>query len=83
MEGQTVTTDDILVMKDEVKVLGIIWNHNSDMLIFDLSSLFAVANELQPTKRNVVSLIGRFYDPLGFLAPITIRFKILPLPVQA
>ena len=35
------------------------------------------ADNLQPTKRNLVSLIGRFYDPLGFLAPITIKFKVL------
>ena len=32
---------------------------------------------MQPTKRNLVGLIGKFYDPLGFLAPTTIRFKIL------
>ena len=25
----------------------------------------------------MVSLIGRFYDPLGFLAPVTIGFKVL------
>ena len=29
----------------------------------------------EPTKRNVVSIIGKFYDPLGFLAPVVIRFK--------
>lgn len=45
--------------------------------MFDLSDLSVVADDLQPTKRNVVSLIGRFFDPLGFLAPITIKFKIL------
>ena len=28
------------------------------------------------TKRNVVSLIGKFYNPLGFLAPVTIKFKV-------
>ena len=28
-------------------------------------------------KRNVISLVGRIYDPLGFLAPVTIRYKIL------
>ena len=44
---------------------------------FDVSSLAQVATESQPTKRNVVSLVGRFYNPLGFLSPITIRFKIL------
>ena len=32
---------------------------------------------MKPTKRNAIGLIGRFYDPLGFLAPIVIKFKIL------
>ncbi len=61
----------------ECKVLGVPWNPSSDRLVFDVSELAKAATSLQPTKRNLVSLIGRFYDPLGFLAPITIRFKIL------
>ena len=60
----------------EVKVLGVIWNPSSDSLVFDLSDLSAVADNLQPTKRNLVSLIGRFYDPLGYLAPGIIKYKI-------
>ena len=32
---------------------------------------------MDPTKRNVISLTGRIYDPLGFLSPVTIRFKTL------
>ena len=28
-------------------------------------------------KRNLVSLIGKFYDPLGFLSLVIICFKIL------
>ena len=32
---------------------------------------------LEPTKRHLVSVIGRFYDPMGFLSPIVIRFKVL------
>lgn len=62
---------------EECKVLGVTWNPSNDCLVFDLSDLSVVADDLQPTKRNVVSLIGRIYDPLGFLAPITIKFKIL------
>ena len=62
---------------DECKILGVLWNHSSDCLVFDISELARVAANLQPTKRNLVSLIGKFYDPLGFLAPVTVRFKIL------
>ena len=62
----------------DVKVLGVTWQPSSDSLVFDPSHILAEANNLQPsTKRNLVSLIGRFYDPLGFLAPVTIRYKVL------
>lgn len=60
-----------------VKVLGVSWNSSDDTLAFDLSELSSMAMELHPTKRNVVSLVGRFYDPLGYLSPVTIRFKTL------
>ena len=62
---------------EEHKVLGVPWNPESDQLMFDISDLAKAAIDLKPTKRNLVSLIGRFYDPLGFLSPVTIRFKIL------
>ena len=32
--------------------------------------------ELEPTKRAIVSLVGKFYDPLGFLSPVVINFKV-------
>ena len=33
--------------------------------------------EMEPTKRNLVSITARFFDPLGIATPITISFKIL------
>ena len=62
---------------EEHKVLGVHWNIKSDQLIFELSTIVEAAVTVVPTKRRVVSLIGCFYDPLGLLAPITIRFKVL------
>ena len=60
----------------EQKVLGVRWNVHLDQLIFEFSGIAGIAMSLSPTKRNVISLIGRFYDPLGFLSPVTIRFKV-------
>ena len=62
---------------EEHKVLGVPWNPESDQFIFDVSHLATLALDLEPTKRNLVSLIGKFYDPLGFLSPMIIRFKVL------
>ncbi len=69
--------DSMPTEKEEVKVLGVTWNLGSDSIVFDLSDLSIAAGNLQPSKRNLISLIGWFYDPLGFLAPVIIRFKIL------
>ena len=63
--------------REEHRVLGIPWNPASDQLLFDTSFITQLAHDLSPTKRNLVSLIGRFYDPLGFLSLVIICFKIL------
>ena len=60
-----------------VKVLGILWNPQEDQLLFDVAGIVQLATKIEPTKRNAVSIVGRFYDPLGFLAPVIIQFKIL------
>ena len=62
---------------DEQRVLGVRWNVQQDQLIFSLDALARIAVQVDPTKRNVVSMIGQIYDPLGFLSPITIQFKKL------
>lgn len=41
------------------------WKVGADELVFDLRELSKLALELEPTKRNVVSLIGKFFDPIG------------------
>lgn len=60
----------------EQKVLGVNWSISSDQIIFSLDELAERARRLEPTKRNVISLIGKFYDPLGFLAPIVVSYKV-------
>ena len=31
---------------------------------------------ISPTKQSVVSAVSQFYDPLGILSPVIIKFKI-------
>ena len=62
---------------DDQKVLGVPWNLASDRLVFTLDGLAEAAAQLNPTKWNVISLIGQIYDPLGFVSPVTISFKML------
>ena len=60
----------------EHKILGVGWEPITDRLIFDTGNMACLASTLESAKRNVISIIGRFYDPLGFLAPVVIRFKV-------
>ena len=59
------------------QVMGVDWNPVDDHLIFDISDIARLMREVHPTKRNTVSLATRFYDPLGVISPLTVRFKLL------
>ncbi len=49
----------------------------TDQLRRGFDDIAHIAATIEPTKRHTVSVIGLFYNPLGFLSPIMIRFKML------
>ncbi|UYV66894.1 hypothetical protein LAZ67_4003257 [Cordylochernes scorpioides] len=55
-----------------VKILGINWNPSTDNFTITVNSLTDVYS-----KRQLLSDISRIYDPLGWLSPVIISFKIL------
>ncbi|CAB4030996.1 Hypothetical predicted protein [Paramuricea clavata] len=61
--------------ESEQRVLGVNWNFVEDQLVFDLSGIAELAKTCEPTKRNIVRLSAKFYDPLGYMPPITVQFK--------
>ena len=61
----------------EQKILGISWSYSNDCLLFDMNELASHASKLDPTKRGIVGIASRVYDPVGFVSPVTIRFKVL------
>ena len=71
------TLGDKFEAPEFVKVLGVKWKPLDDQLVCDLSSLVQGAVSMKPTKRNIIGLSARFYDPLGFLSPVTVQFKML------
>ena len=58
------------------KVLGVSWNSFSDVLEFDITGIAKSLQSLAPTKWNIIGFASRFYDPLGFLAPVIIQLKV-------
>ena len=62
---------------DLQKVLGMNWNISTDNFVIDLASIWEEASQISPTKRNVIRLVSKIYDPLGLISPVTSTFKIL------
>ena len=60
-----------------VKVLGLNWDTASDEFFFDPSDLCNYGNSLPETKRSVLKLTAKIFDPIGFLTPFMIEMKIL------
>ena len=72
------TNDFIPIDKNSTrKVLGITWSIKIDEIIFDFSDLVAEAFERITTKRSILSISSKFFDPRGLLSPITIQLKLL------
>lgn len=58
---------------EESKVLGVRYNPHKDCITFDIANIADLAASLEPTKRNIVSTVGKFYDPLQDYIPETLR----------
>ena len=63
-------------LSGERKVLGVQWDISTDQLVMSLKSIASEAERVIPTTRAIISLVGKFYDPLGLLSPIVTQFKI-------
>lgn len=55
------------------KVLGVRWDIATDQLVMRLEEIAAAAAELEATKRSIVSLVGKIYDPMGLLFKIFLQ----------
>ena len=68
----------LAINKDDLpktKTLGVMWEAQRDVFTFQVEQ--PLLDSKKPTKRNVLSAIASLFDPLQFLAPFTVRAKIL------
>ncbi|XP_026476163.1 uncharacterized protein LOC113381478 [Ctenocephalides felis] len=59
-------------IETSTKVLGLKWDPLSDNFSFEIKLTWR-----KWTKRQLLSVIARIWDPLGFLTPIVVKIKIL------
>ena len=71
------TLNSAVLTDKEIKVLGVAWNKNSDILSFSFSEIVHHATSKTPTKREVLSVTSKIYDPLALLSPVIIPLKCM------
>ena len=58
------------------KVPGLTWCTENDTFVFDFKNLVTLAEDLKPDKRNILRISAMFYDPIGFISPIMLHFRL-------
>ena len=56
-----------------MKTLGISWHPSSDAFSFQ----YSLSEIAQWSKRSLLSESARIYDPMGWVSPVTVKFKFL------
>ena len=60
-----------------VKILGLNWDCKADKFYFDLQEVITLAKSLLPTRRSILKVSAKLFDPLGLISPFIIGTKIL------
>ena len=61
--------------ESEMKVLGVGWDNIADVLHIDLAHVTAFAKGLPPTKRSVLRIAAKIFDPMGYASVLVATFK--------
>lgn len=73
-EGSSRGTEGSISFEEStIKILGMTWHPTQDKFKFT----YSVATARTITKRLMLSEVARLFDPLGFLAPVVVRAKML------
>ncbi|GFR07787.1 uncharacterized protein TNCT_333131 [Trichonephila clavata] len=74
---QGVWKQENVPFREITQVLGVKWDTDKDVFQIDVQAKIVEASKEPVTKRLLLKLMSKFYDPLGLFAPVTVIVKIL------
>ena len=74
---ETSESSKLFKESDQYGALGLLWMSTSDMLSVKGPGLSSTSDDASWTKRMVLSELARLFDPMGWVAPVLVRGKIL------
>ncbi|GFS50888.1 DUF1758 domain-containing protein [Trichonephila clavipes] len=64
-------------LRPPTKVLGLAWDPENDLIYFDPKDLMKFMSRRGESRRFILSVVGRIFDPIGILGPFVIKLKCL------
>ncbi|GFT26890.1 DUF1758 domain-containing protein [Trichonephila clavipes] len=64
-------------LRPPTKVLGLALDPEKDLIYFDPKDLLKFMSRRGESKRFILSVVGRIFDPIGILGPFFIKLKCL------
>jgi hypothetical protein len=58
------------------KLLGVQWCTEEDCFVFDCKQFLDEESKQHPTKKDVVRVTSKIYDPMGIITPLTVKVKL-------
>ena len=74
---RTVIGHSVAAQDQSPRILGVMWDHVTDTFRFDFTQLESHVSSMLITKRSVLRLTAKIFDPLGFVSPFIVQLKIL------
>ena len=62
---------------ETVKILGLHWNSSSDEICYHFMEIAELAKTIPATKRSLLKLTAKIFDPLGILSVFTVKMKAM------
>ena len=62
---------------DPARILGIVWDSKKDVFSFDFTDRSKLTAAKEVTKKSILRVTAKLFDPLGFVSPFVIQLKIL------
>ena len=73
---------ELAELNDYRKVLSLQWQLNTDKIVFKLLPIYEFTHLLTPKKRHILKTASMFYDPLGLLILITVKYFLINLQTK-
>ena len=51
------------------RILGVMWNSDTDVFSFSFTQLCELTKTMEITKRSILRLTAKIFDPLGLVSP--------------